>query len=229
MFDIKSGHCTVTSIKQHVSAKFHNYFSLFRVRKRSKFLCFLSCWHEKRSSLAGVDKTWTPLSGPPFDPFLDPLDFCVNIRIATRPTKIVVITELTWKQNILFRTTVGHVVASGSHSSAKTLAVYNARLIPTFLFSSVLNKSDQQLSKYPQKLCSSPLFCFRSNHVSTVHPSSSVKLKVWNYRWIKQRAMLQSSLHCVTIFTNLTVWISYYIGREYIDSLINVLSPYIVP
>ena len=92
---------------------------------------------------------WSPLLDflldPLLDPFLDPLDFSVNIRITTRPTKTVVITELTWKQNILFRTTVGHVVASGSHSSAKTLAVYNARLIPTFLFSPILNKSDQQL------------------------------------------------------------------------------------
>ena len=42
----------MTSITQHVSAKCHDYFTPFPVRKRSKFICFLSCWHEKRPSLA---------------------------------------------------------------------------------------------------------------------------------------------------------------------------------
>ena len=69
------------------------------------------------------------------------------------------------------------MVASDSHYSAKTLAVYNARLIPSFLFSSILNKSDQQLSKYPQKLCSSPLFCFRHLGLPYDQPLTSTVTK----------------------------------------------------
>ena len=55
MFDIKSRHSTVTRITQHISAKFRKYFIPFREQKRSNFLCFLSCWHEKRPSLAISD------------------------------------------------------------------------------------------------------------------------------------------------------------------------------
>ena len=43
MFDIKSGPCIGTSITQHFSTQFRNYFTPFCVRKSSKFLCFVSC------------------------------------------------------------------------------------------------------------------------------------------------------------------------------------------
>ena len=42
----------MTSITQHLFAKFRHYFIPFRVRQRSTILCCLSCWHDKRPSLA---------------------------------------------------------------------------------------------------------------------------------------------------------------------------------
>ena len=56
IFVAKSGHSTVTRVMQHIYAKFRNYFIPFRVQRCSKFLCFLiSCWYEKRPSLAISD------------------------------------------------------------------------------------------------------------------------------------------------------------------------------